>query len=198
MPRSNAWKALEKTVAEGLNGIRIHRGGDFSESLPDVIAPLDSIITTAPYNYAIVVECKYRAKQPWIDLYKETLKKFKGKKFLSINKKMVNPLTNMDDEFIILPFSNLKEYFDNISITISSNTKKKIPSYLLEYCSQSRTYINDLDIRDQVQLLYYKATKCRTRPPFVSYSSMAVIGQKNDKTRLACFFRSEFKNVLNA
>jgi hypothetical protein len=36
MPRSNAWKALEREAARELGGVRISRGADFSESDVDV------------------------------------------------------------------------------------------------------------------------------------------------------------------
>lgn len=47
---SNNWKNLERKAAKTLNGKRISRGMDFSQSLPDVEHPLLSI------------GCKYRKK----------------------------------------------------------------------------------------------------------------------------------------
>jgi hypothetical protein len=49
---SHAWKDLERTVAGALGGKRMHRGGNFSESKPDVEHPLFS------------VECKFRKLLP--------------------------------------------------------------------------------------------------------------------------------------
>ena len=77
--RSNAWKNLEKTVASTLNGIRILRGADYSQSLPDVIVP---DITDWDYsnsgipiknNTSIVVECKHSQTQPFVDLLEPLL-----------------------------------------------------------------------------------------------------------------------------
>jgi len=195
MPRSTAWKNLEKTTAEILKGIRIHRGGDFSESLPDVIAPLDQTMTKAFPTVGLVAECKYRAKQPWINKYKNLMKgRHKDVKFLVLSLQIVNPITTFDDQFVIMPLANLKDWFDKRADMFQtvSNLKLKLPGYLKDYAEQSIKYISDLDIRDQVQLLYYKAVKDRARPPFETYRSIAVIAQKNDPVRLACFFAKQF------
>lgn len=180
-----AWKALEKLVAETLGGIRIHRGGDFSESLPDVIAPTNWLFSEARLNHAIIVECKYRAKQPWIEAYKAQRKKYA--------KEIPIALKFKEDSIILLPLEILNMPEDSITYIIQN---RKAPKYLKDACSQSKKYIDNLDIRDSVQLLYYKATKDRTRAPFANFSSMAVIGQKNDRLRLACFYQSEFKNLV--
>jgi hypothetical protein len=187
MPRSpTAWKALELLAAQTIGGIRIHRGGDFSESLPDVIAPTDYLFKSRPEEHAIVIECKYRASQPWIDLYKKLQKKEDNKIYLQTEEPGAS--------FIFLPLEEFKA--NNLFNLTKVHTNRVVPDYIRNAVRQSREYINDLDIRDSIQLLYYKATKDRKRPPFSTFSSIAVIGQKHDKLRLACFHRLEFESLL--
>ena len=184
MTRSNAWKQLELRTAEILGGIRIHRGGDFSESLPDVIAPADWLFSNAKPDHAIIVECKYRARHPLIDFYK--------KEQQACKRQMRIIALEIAGKYIVIPLDciNMREnQYDLIA------PKKKAPKYLEEYCTQPKRYISNLDIRDSVQLLYYKATKDRKRPPFTTFSSMAVLGQKHDRLRLACFTVEEFKGL---
>lgn len=200
MPKSNAWKNLERQVAEHFSGIRIHRGGDFSESLPDVVAPLQSFINIASEDLGLIVECKYRAKQPWIAMYKKmarTVSKLYNCTVLT--KEMINPLTQMKDTFMVMDLSKVKDYYNAQSYVAKTfNLKKKVPDYLLSYYMQALEYNTNLDTLDKLQLLYYKASNDRTRPRFKSYRSIAVIGQKNDKVKLACFFRSDFQRIQDA
>ena len=52
---SQAWKSLERQIARAIGGQRNKRGGDFSQSLPDV------------ESEALVIECKYRKSLPqWL------------------------------------------------------------------------------------------------------------------------------------
>lgn len=52
MSRSQAWKSLERETAKMLDGKRVSRGGDFSQSLPDV------------WHVKYGIECKYRKTLP--------------------------------------------------------------------------------------------------------------------------------------
>lgn len=53
MPKqSEAWKSLERNTAKALGGERIKRGGDFSESAPDVLIP---------GHPEFRIDCKYRS-----------------------------------------------------------------------------------------------------------------------------------------
>lgn len=200
MPRSNAWKNLEKTVANVLGGVRIHRGGDFSESLPDVIAPTETIFGLPGRTHAIVAECKYRAKHPWISKFKKLVKINKQDSIVSyLEIPTTNLLTDMDDTMIIVSLDQFKDLFlKSRSLATPIRYSKDIPGYLHAYCSQSRSYINDLETRLTTQLLYYKLSKDLLRPKFESYSSIAVIGQRNDSLRLVVFYKSEFYKVVNA
>ena len=65
---SQAWKGLEKHVAEVLGGTRILRGSNFSMSLPDVV--VDGQALGLPAGTSIVVECKHSKNQPFIELLK--------------------------------------------------------------------------------------------------------------------------------
>lgn len=74
MKQKDAWKVLERHVADVLGGKRITRGGDFSQSLPDVDHSFFSI------------ECKYRSaafKQIY-DYIEQAAKYDKGKKPLVV------------------------------------------------------------------------------------------------------------------
>lgn len=200
MPRSNAWKNLEKTVAAVLDGVRIHRGGDFSESLPDVIAPTESIFGLPGRTHAIVAECKYRAKHPWITKFKKLVRSTKQDNLVDyIEIPTVNSLTGIKDTMIIVSLDQFKDYFlKHRSLATPIRLTSDIPNYLHDYCSQSRSYINDLETRLTTQLLYYKLSKDLHRPKFESYSSIAVIGQRNDSLRLVVFYKSEFYRIVNA
>lgn len=191
--KSSAWKNLEKYSAEVFHGVRIHRGGDFSESLPDVIAPLDQIFPKAKPEQGLIVECKYRANQPWIDLYKKKLKTKKSFTYLILKTDIVNPITDLKDFLYLMPIEFLSEFKPDSNRIIYLD--RSPPGYLLDYCSQPKNYIINPDIVDSLQLLYYKATKDRVRVPFKNFCSIAVIGQKNDRVRLACFFQSEMRFV---
>lgn len=183
-------------MAELTNGVRIHRGGDFSESLPDVISPLNSIFPEVSEDHGLVLECKYRSNQPWINKYKSLKKKYPKYEYLILKMNCFNSLTGMDDTMYIMPIELLKEFHTRSNKIINLNIIP--PTYLSDYCNQSRKYTNDPDIRDSIQLLYYKATKDRKRLPFRTFTSMAVIGQKHDRVRLVCFFQSEIKFLVNA
>lgn len=200
MAKSSAWKNLEKKVATELNGIRIHRGGNFSESLPDVIAPTEQIFGIEGYTHAIVAECKYRQKQPWIKEYKKITKQRDPQYQVNyIEVPVTNIVTGMPDSIVLVSLEEFKDYFKYYKLINPIILKaKKIPGYLHEYCAQSRSYINDIEIRLSVQYLYYKHSKDITRPKFTSYSSIAVIGQKHDDVRLVIFYKSEFSKIINA
>lgn len=68
MKQSNAWKKLESRVAEYFGGTRNLRGADFSKSLPDVDANLQNRFKVSG---TLLAECKYSAKQPWVDFTTE-------------------------------------------------------------------------------------------------------------------------------
>ena len=201
MARSVAWKNLEKTVATVLGGVRIHRGGDFSESLPDVICSTERLFGLPGLTHAIVAECKYRQRQPWINAYKQLVKSCNlALPVYATRINTINPLTELEDKLILVSLDGFHKYFEHMNSLLNyiPNNIKTVPSYIQEYCIQPRLYINNLDIRYSLELLYKKAMKSRTIQKFESYSSISVLGQKNDKVRLVIFYESEFSKILNA
>jgi len=69
MRQSQAWKNLERSVAEALGGTRVLRGADFSES--DVDVKVDDFPLLA-------IDCKYRKSHAFHSLIEEIRTKYCG------------------------------------------------------------------------------------------------------------------------
>lgn len=192
-----AWKDLERTVAKKLGGYRIPRGGDFSESLPDVVADITKTFPLAnKTDAAFLVECKYRQSQPWIDKYKE-LKRSAGfeQQPYCILKIPTKNVSDMDDNICMMPIDYLFDYFsvDNYSRIITID--KDLPDYITSFVKQSYEYSIDLECRMKVHLYYWKLAKDSNKKKFNSFVSLVTLGQKNDKVRLAIFYESELLRI---
>ena len=192
-----AWKDLERTVAKKLGGYRIPRGGDFSESLPDVISDVCNLFPLANKIPAgFLVECKYRQSQPWIDKYKE-LKKSSGFDLQPyvILKVPAKNASGMDDNICFMPIDYLFDYFapENSGRTITIN--KELPTYITDFVRQSYEYSIDIECRMRVHLYYWKLAKDQSKKKFNTFVSLVALGQKNDKVRLAIFYESELLRI---
>jgi len=191
-----AWKDLERTVAKKFGGYRIPRGGDFSESLPDVVADVTKLFPLAnKVDAAFVVECKYRQNQPWINKYK----KIKSEEFPAAHYCVIKfPVTNaagITDNICMMPVDYV---FDFFSLSNSGNCRtvsNVLPDYIIDYCTQSYNYALDMEYRMRVHLYYWKLCKDEIKKKFNSFIPLVVIGQKNDKVRLAIFYESELLRV---
>lgn len=138
MPKqSQAWKALERYTAEFFGGQRQHRGANFSQSMPDVIAPSEPVFGV---DGCVLAECKYSKNQPWVDFFVKELKA--GAKY---------PLFLVKGELDIYLFWLLQDS----SILTTKRIKdacliaRSMPGYLEEYYTQSAGYTksnNDLHI----------------------------------------------------
>lgn len=130
---SHQWKAAERFIAKALGGHRIPRGANFSNSLPDIVAPANATLARA--QGLIFAESKYSQNNPWVDNVKE--------KYLTDH----SVVKFIDD-------STKKHYlfFELRDITKLSNPKiistatpfyfTKFPKYILEHFDQSKDYID--------------------------------------------------------
>ena len=173
-----AWKDLERTVAKELKGFRIPRGRDFSQSLPDVIADA-SYTFNCPSTKGLIAECKYRSKQPLIDLYKKQIDKATPSKYYTVI------LKDKDNKEIYLtPLEDLKHikslYMHFITV------KKVIPKYLTDAFKQSFDYATDLNARKRIRLQYCISSgldpiDCTW---FTTFIPVVVLGARREKIRI--------------
>ena len=132
MVRSQQWKEHERRTAKALQGVRIPRGANFSDSLPDVVANAKGILARA--EGIIYAECKYSINNPWVDY----ISSIYDNKLLRI------------DNLIFFSLEDIWLLSDPTRVGKSKKvTKKKIPKYLRDYLEQSKKYI-DLVSRDPI------------------------------------------------
>lgn len=130
---SHQWKAAERFIAKALEGHRIPRGANFSNSLPDIVAPANKTLARA--QGLIFAESKYSKNNPWVDNVKEDyltdrpVAKFiddtTNKHYLFFELRDINKLSNPAVLRTASPF-----YFS------------KFPKYILEHFDQSKNYID--------------------------------------------------------
>lgn len=125
---SQAWKNLERFVAKALQGKRIPRGADFSDSLPDVIA--DSSKTIARTEGMIFAECKYSQKNPWVTYINNI---YNGKLLRA---------GRGDDTIILFELDNIHLLSDPTRYTRAEKLKRKVPKYMYDHIDQSKGYID--------------------------------------------------------
>lgn len=191
-----AWKDLERTVAKKFGGYRIPRGGDFSESLPDVVADVTKLFPLAnKVDAAFVVECKYRQHQPWISKYKSIKKEeFPSAEYCILKFPVTNAI-GMQDNICMMPVDYVFNFFSFNSPGHQRIVSNILPDYILDYCNQSYNYALDIEYRMRVHLYYWKLCKDQVKKKFNSFIPLVVIGQKNDKVRLAIFYESELLRI---
>lgn len=155
-------------MAKALQGNRIPRGANFSDSLPDVIA--DSSNVLARSNGIIFAECKYSQSNPWVPYVEENY----NNKILKAGK---------DKEEILL--------FDLSDIHLLSNPKawidceklsRSVPGYMYANIKQSKGYIN-ICKQDTILIAVIKQmTKLSSLSPELP---LVVMAQRYKKFRLA-------------
>lgn len=190
------WKDLERTVAKKFSGYRIPRGGDFSESLPDVIADVSKtfpLLSKGPSAFSI--ECKYRQNQPWINKYKRIKAERFSESDFCILKIPVKNVGGMDDNICMMPVDYVFNYFAMENPAKTATLREDLPDYIVDYCTQSYMYAIDPEYRMRVHLYYWKLAKESSKKTFERFIPIVVLGQRNDKVRLAIFFESEFTRI---
>lgn len=162
---SQAWKGLEKHVAEVLGGTRILRGSNFSMSLPDVV--VDGQALGLPAGTSIVVECKHSKNQPFIELFKN-----------SFTKDLVIAIADYDsdgvtalDALIFWDLNDTKEVLDSFRAGID-------PADITEQLKAIPQYIRD----NLIQAEGYNLVNC---PAGNKIFRMVVMAKKNQPLRLA-------------
>lgn len=156
---SQAWKGLEKHVAEVLGGTRILRGSNFSMSLPDVV--VDGPALDLPRGTSIVVECKHSKNQPFIELLKNAFIK---------DSMIAIPDHVSGYDFVFWDLKDTKKVLGIFRTGVSSNITthlKVIPQYIR----------NNL-----IQAEGYNLVNC---PPGNKIFRMVVMAKKNQPLRLA-------------
>lgn len=191
-----AWKDLERTVAKKFGGYRIPRGGDFSESLPDVVADVTKLFPLAnKVDAAFVVECKYRQHQPWIGKYKNIKKEeFASRDYCVLKFPVINR-AGMNDYICMMPVDYIFDFFSIDGMARCRIVQNALPDYIMDFCAQSYDYALDIEYRMRVHLYYWKLCKDQSKKKFNSFVPLVVIGQKNDKVRLAIFYESELLRI---
>lgn len=131
MAQSQAWKRLELYVAKFFGGKRRHRGGDFSQSMPDVVAPSKPVFGI---EGTVVAECKYSNNQPWVTYFEKAIKAGNDCPLFLVNgddKKFIFWLLDDTELLLTSAFKNIKEI------------KRKASGYIEEYYNQCLGYEED-------------------------------------------------------
>ncbi len=165
-----AWKNLERYVAGMFNGTRIPRGSDFSKSLPDVVVDAGYVCSAfVNSKTAVLFECKYRSKQPFIDLYeKSDLDYFVLGSYL----------------FFGLQHSNNAISYGMRGECPKLKINKKIPKYIDDYMEQAREYACDTDKRRKIREVVRHINDLPDYPDFQKFIPIVVLGKKRATTRL--------------
>lgn len=165
---SQAWKGLERHVAKALQGQRIPRGADFSDKLPDVIAP--SALSIARTDGAIFAECKHSKSNPWIPYIEEV---YTGK-LLTAGAE--------DNKIILFDLQDIHLLSDPTRWNRAISVSRKVPQYMLDHIDQSRGYISKCMSDIVLKAVIFKMTglsKIHASLPIV------VMAQKHKSFRLA-------------
>lgn len=173
---SHSWKALERKVASFLGGNRIYRGDNFSESRPDVIAPIFNLNPSLNKG-TVLAECKYSRYQPWISNKTLIKSKFDKDVFICSNKngkeifvffklELINKVNYLDlfNKIHKLSKKQLKNYCD---------ANKNVGDVMLDYSLQAESYIT----------CDYVKQNNHGEP----YLPIVVLGKSNSPVKLAYF-----------
>lgn len=158
---SQAWKGLEKHVAEVLGGTRILRGSNFSMSLPDVV--VDGQALGLPAGTSIVVECKHSKNQPFIELFKNSFKKD--------SMVLISGGKDTSGCFVFWDLKDTKEVLNDFRSGIN-------PADITEQLKTIPQYIRD----NLIQAEGYNLVNC---PQGNKIFRMVVMAKKNQPLRLA-------------
>jgi hypothetical protein len=134
---SEPWKILEGSVAKILGGVRIHRGADFSQSLPDVVAD----VAINNIKYRLIVECKYRNSVSW-PRYVFSLMREIG------SNSAYYPAPNYEGGLIVFNMKNIYEEMEKATETgevrqvfiPKGKIPRVVPQFLLEAVDQAASY----------------------------------------------------------
>lgn len=130
---SQQWKAAERFIAKALGGNRIPRGANFSNSLPDIVAPANASLARA--EGLIFAESKYSKNNPWVTNME--------KKYLTDNAvvKFVDEANKK--EFLFFELADITK-LSNPAIIRTAKTFyfNRFPNYILEHFEQSKSYID--------------------------------------------------------
>tara|TARA_R110002074_G_scaffold402324_1_gene607115 strand:- start:175354 stop:175923 length:570 start_codon:yes stop_codon:yes gene_type:complete len=124
---SQAWKGHERYVAKALTGHRIPRGADFSDRLPDVIAPAANTLARA--HGAIFAECKYSQSNPWVSYIEE---QYDGKLLKA---------GEGEDTIVLFELEDIRLLSDPTRWSRATQVDRKVPQYMYDHIEQSKGYI---------------------------------------------------------
>ena len=130
---SHQWKAAERFIAKALGGHRIPRGANFSNSLPDIVAPASNTLARA--TGLIFAESKYSKNNFWVYNMKEH--------YLSDRSvvKFIEDKTNK--QYLFFELRDIHKLSDPKIIAQSFVVySSKFPKYIVEHFDQSKDYID--------------------------------------------------------
>lgn len=170
MAVSQAWKGHERYVAKALQGHRIPRGANFSDSLPDVVANASHSLARA--EGVIYAECKHSQNSPWVRYISDI---YDGK-LLSI--------TGRGQKFIFFELSDIHLLSDSTRHNRAIPLEKTVPKYLLDNLEQCRGYtpdtLQDMDMIMAASLMQWTGSK-----EILKALPIVVMAQKHKSFRLA-------------
>lgn len=195
------WKILEKTVAKELQGYRIHRGGDFSESAPDVLATMKPGLSTFGLDISkevsdkilIVVECKYRQSQPWINYYNSIIEEQKLSYYPILSLKYTHPITNAATNLL---FGEYKDFFCNLVKREPIKVDREIPGYIDDYYRQVCEQVYTEELRMKFIFKYILMAKADLDLRSKYNIPVVVMAKANAKIKLAMLAEHDLQPLL--
>ena len=185
-----AWKSLERTVAKSLSGHRMTRGGDFSESLPDVVSRVHNKLDQEALVFA---ECKYRAKQPFIRKMMEDLEPDENI-FVRYNAFTYEGIRSTTD---IMLLEHLGEYlYDATPFTSRYYKDATIPGYVNKWMQQSVEYTKSAISIREVHFALWRNDHRTLLSDFPIYNRalpVLVLAERNNKNRIALIDQNQLQ-----
>lgn len=158
---SQAWKNLERFVAESLSGTRILRGFNFSASLPDVVAD-GSILGMK--DTSILVECKHSKDQPFVEQLKD------------LDENSIVKVQSTLGELVFWNFEHTQTILAKYPYALNSMVLlKKIPKYIVDNYKQAAgyNYAGLIPLQNKVFRMVVIAKKnCSTRIAYTVVSEL--------------------------
>lgn len=184
---SNGWKALERKSAALLGGRRIYRGDNFSESRPDVIAPLSNIFPIKKEG-TVIAECKYSVYQPWIT-----------------NKTIAKSFIDQDNYIFSASSKDLKQIFIFFRLNLIngldcyrafSYIKKISKKSIRAHCIINKNVSNNM-VKHSLQCEeYITCDYVKDNNHGEPYFPLVILGKKNSPVKLAYFNINYLNNIL--
>ena len=183
---SSSWKSHERKCASLLGGKRIYRGDNFSESRPDIIAPISGLFPSLDSG-TIIGECKYSIYQPWIT-NKAIVKEFFDKKlhiFFSSDK-------NFTEKFLFFRLDKIEVLdYTRVFYSVKNLSKKEINTY----CNPNKNVSNGMVSHFKQCEDYIKSDYVLDNNHGVPYLPIVILGKKNSAVRLA-YFNIKYLNII--